>query len=182
MALYSNSRLTGYRQCPRKFLWRYVWNVDPGVEGVEAFTGKRVHESLEELYKAVLRGSETPALSQVLDRFQELWGRFWSDSIRIVADRSPDHYRRVGGACLKRYYRRHQPFRAGTTLAVEHRFEVPLDGESSHRIRGIFDRVDIGPDGGVEVHDYKTGKRTPTLGDLGGDLQVGLYERAARHL
>ena len=75
MALYSHSRLSSYERCPRKFLWRYTWNVDPSIEGVEAFTGKRVHETLEELYTAVLRGVEPPPLSAVLDGYHERWER-----------------------------------------------------------------------------------------------------------
>lgn len=179
MAVYSHSRLTSHESCPRKFLWRYVWSVEPPVEGVEAFTGKRVHETLEDLYGGLLRGGVPPSRGTVLESYHALWERHWHDGVRIVKQVPAETYRRQGARCLEDYYERHHPFTAGTTLAVERRFEVAL-GE--HRLRGIFDRVDIGPDGAIEVHDYKTGKRTPSRRDLEADLQVGLYEIAARQL
>jgi len=182
MSRYSHSRLNCFQQCPRKFLWRYVWKVSPATEGVEAFLGKRVHDTLESLYEDVIRGVPAPELADLLGRFERLWDRTWSDSIRIVADQPAEYYRRAGDACLTTYYKKHYPFDAGTTVGVEKWFEFPIDADSPHTIRGVIDRVDIAPDGAVEVHDYKTGKRAPSLQALAADQQVGFYEMAARIL
>ena len=180
MATYSHSRLKTFEQCPRSFLWRYVWGVRPVVEGVEAFVGKRVHECLEDLYERVARGQEPPPLRELLDRYGERWRRAWSGSVRIVRDRSMSHYFRLGVDCLEGYYRLHHPFQGGTTLAVEQSFRLDLNG--AHQLRGIIDRVDLGPEGTLEVHDYKTGRRTASVRELQADQQVGFYEIAVRHL
>jgi len=182
MARYSYSRLNGFDQCPKKFLWRYVWNVTPPVEGVEAFVGKRVHESLESLYAGRIRGEAAPDLQVILEGYSTSWERGWSDAVRIVAAHDAEHYRRIGSECLASYYHRHHPFDAGTTVGVEQGFEFPVDGSGRHQLRGFIDRIDIAPDGAVEVHDYKTSGRTATREALEKDLQVGLYELAARRM
>jgi hypothetical protein len=182
MPLYSNSRLNSHETCPRKFLWRYVWGVDPSVEGVEAFTGKRVHETLEDLYDGVIRGEDPLSLAVLLDIFQSRWDRAWHGDIRIVRDEPPSYYQEIGVACLQGYYSRHHPFRSGLTLGIEQSFEFPLEVDGRYRIRGFIDRIDVGPDGVLEIHDYKTGKRTPSARKVKEDLQVALYEMAARSL
>jgi len=159
-----------------------VWGVRPPSEGVEAFLGKRVHESLESLYESVSSGAPAPELGEVLERFDREWERQWSGSIRIVQDRQPEYYRQIGVACLTHYYRKHDPFDAGTTIAVEQSFEFLIEEDSPHTVRGFIDRFDIGPDGTLEVHDYKTGKRAQDVRALAADNQVGFYEMAARRL
>jgi putative RecB family exonuclease len=170
-----------FSQCPRKFLWQYVWNVRPSAEGVEAFVGKRVHETLENLYRRVSRGEAPPVLRHVVDDFQERWERHWSAQVRIVRDEGADHYRNLGAACLERYYRRHHPFDVGATLAVEQPFHMPVVAGSQHHLRGFIDRIDLASDGTLEIHDYKTG-RPQSARDLETDQQAGFYEAAARHL
>jgi putative RecB family exonuclease len=182
LATYSHSRLKTFQQCPRKFLWQYVWNVRSATEGVEAFVGKRVHETLEELYLQVGREEPIPDLRSLVDDFHARWERHWSDSVRIVRDKRPDHYRDLGTVCLERYYQRHHPFDAGTTLGVEKSFLFPVEEGSQHRLRGVIDRIDLAEDGALEVHDYKTGRYVPSRRDLESDQQVAFYEAGARHL
>jgi putative RecB family exonuclease len=181
LATYSHSRLKTHSQCPRKFLWRYVWNVQPEAEGVEAFVGKRVHETLEDLYLRIGRGDPAPDLHELVQDFQRRWEDQWSANVRIVKEHAADHYRNQGAEHLERYYHRNYPFDAGTTLAVEKPFQFPVEPGSRHRIRGVIDRIDLAPDGALEVHDYKTG-RPQSARDLETDQQVGFYEVAARYL
>jgi RecB family exonuclease len=181
LATYSHSRLKTFSQCPRKFLWQYVWNVRPRAEGVEAFVGKRVHETLEELYLQIGRGDPAPDLSDLVDDYQQRWDSHWSHHVRIVKDLEADHYRNLGTEHLERYYQRNYPFDAGTTLAVEKAFQIPLEPGSRHQLRGFIDRIDLAEDGTLEVHDYKTG-RPQSAKELETDQQVGFYELAVRHL
>jgi len=181
LATYSHSRLKTFSQCPRRFLWQYVWKVRPQVEGVEAFVGKRVHETLEELYRGISRGDPAPDLQAVIADYDGRWKSHWSETVRIVRDHGADHYRNMGVECLEGYYGRHYPFDAGTTLSVEQAFHMPVEPGSRHHLRGFMDRVDLAEDGTLEVHDYKTG-RPQSLRSLETDQQVGFYEAAARFL
>ena len=49
--MFSNSRIETFEQCPRKYKFRYVDSIKTDTEGIEAFVGKRVHETLEKLYR-----------------------------------------------------------------------------------------------------------------------------------
>ncbi len=53
MATYSHSKIEAFRQCPRKYFYRYIAKVElPDVpEQVATFLGSRVHECLEYLYE-----------------------------------------------------------------------------------------------------------------------------------
>jgi RecB family exonuclease len=182
MPTYSHSRLSSFVQCPLKFAWRYVWNAQSGAEGIEAFVGKRVHESLEWLYRRAAHPGDPPSVEELQQDYATRWDLSYSDRVRIVADRGVAEYRAVGADCLSGYHARHHPFDAGSTVGIERGFDFALDEGGALRIRGVIDRVDIAQDGAVEIHDYKTSSRTPSQAALTQDAQVGIYELAAREI
>jgi len=182
MPTYSHSRLSSFVQCPLKFAWRYLWNAQSGAEGIEAFVGKRVHESLEWLYRRTAQGASPPSVEELQQDYATRWERNYGERVRIVADRGVAEYRSGGAECLTGYYSRHHPFDLGSTVGIERGFDFALEAESKLRVRGVIDRVDIAPDGAVEVHDYKTSSRTPSQAALSQDPQVGIYEMAAREI
>ena len=49
---FSHSTISTFEQCPRKYAFQYVERIRVETEGVEAFLGKRVHESLEKLHSS----------------------------------------------------------------------------------------------------------------------------------
>jgi len=60
-------------------------------------------------------------------------------------------------------------------------FDYPLDG-NVHRFTAKLDRIDLTPDGGVRVIDYKTGRASKAyLDPEKDDLQMGIYALALRH-
>ena len=61
-------------------------------------------------------------------------------------------------------------------VVVEQQFTVPL-GEL--RIGGRLDRVDVLPDGTIEIIDYKTGATIPTQKEVDKNLQLSFYALAA---
>lgn len=56
MPVYSNSKLSTYENCPQQYKLTYIDRVEvhEGEEGIEAFLGNRVHETLEKLYKDLI--------------------------------------------------------------------------------------------------------------------------------
>ena len=175
--IYSHSRLSSFEDCPRKFQYRYVLKLPSDTEGIEAFVGKRVHEVLERLYRFAADG-RVPSLARVLERFRLWWDEnFDAARIRIVRDGlDAEHYRRLGERCLSHYYRRHYPFDADETLAVEERVLFSLDPAGEYRIQGFVDRVSRARDGTLEIHDYKTSARVPRQQHLDRDRQLALYQ------
>ena len=103
MVTYSHSKIGCFENCPLQFKFRYIDRIKKEKEeGIEAFMGSRVHDTLEKLYtetgnKVVLHIDEDrrPSLrpvpdtsidlvvyfgcnySRVLDYVVELYGRDW---------------------------------------------------------------------------------------------------------
>jgi putative RecB family exonuclease len=175
--VFSHSRLASYEKCPKQFHFRYVLRLPQEIESVEAFLGKRVHEVLERLYQFVGRGL-VPSLAKVLHRYSALWDeRFEPERVRVARVGTPvDHYRELGARCLSTYYRQHYPFDSGETLALEERVHFPLAEQDGYYYQGIVDRVSRAPDGAIEIHDYKTGKRVPSQAEADDDRQLALYQ------
>jgi putative RecB family exonuclease len=176
---YSHSRLASFEDCPRKFQYRYVLKIPSETESVEAFVGKRVHEVLERLYRAVGRG-HVPRLAQVVQRYLQLFDDAYDDArVTIVRTENPlDFYRDLGAQCLGNYYRAHYPFDADETLALEERVAFDLGKLGDRRVQflGFVDRIARARDDSIEIHDYKTSARVPKQSDLDQDRQLALYQ------
>jgi DNA helicase-2/ATP-dependent DNA helicase PcrA len=67
---------------------------------------------------------------------------------------------------------------------MEESFVVPLNRPSTGsgqplKVGGKIDRVDVLPDGTIEIIDYKTGATIPTQNQVDNDLQLSFYALAA---
>ena len=111
MAVFSHSRLASYETCPLQYRLRYVDKVDvERRETVEAFVGRRVHESLQYLHDRLMEGV---LLSQeeVLAHLQNSWEREWHGGVLIVrAEMTQRDYWNFGIRCVKNYYQANRPF------------------------------------------------------------------------
>jgi putative RecB family exonuclease len=175
--VYSHSRLSSFESCPRKFQYRYLLKLPSDTESIEAFAGKRVHEVLERLYKAV-QESRIPHLKRVIERFRVLWDEHY-DAAKIRFARGkpePAPYRANAEQCLTNYYGRNYPFDKDETLGLEQRVTFSLDTEGDYKLQGVIDRVVRARDEAIEIHDFKTSQRVPRQSDLDRDRQLALYQ------
>jgi putative RecB family exonuclease len=179
--VWSHSRLGCFEKCPRQFHFRYVERTPAPCESIETYLGKRVHEVLERLYRFVGDG-RVPSLAAVLRRFRgDFDTRFDAGRIRIArSEEDAASYRAAGERCLSRFYRRHYPFDADETLGIEEHVSFSLDARGGYRVQGIIDRLVRARDGALEIHDYKTARRTPAQRVLDEDRQLALYELGVR--
>lgn len=176
--MYSNSRLETFEQCPRKYKFRYVDNLRTDSEGIEAFVGKRVHETLEKLYRD-LKLTKLNSLEDVLAFYENAWEKNWHGKVTVVRQGlTPGHYFALGRQCLNDYYKRHTPFDQGKTLGLEERIEMKLkDGDKTYSVQGYIDRLTWNPKTETyEIHDYKTGGSVPTQEKADQDRQLALYQ------
>jgi len=179
---YSASRLETYRQCPQKFKFTYIDGITTDSEGIEAFMGSRVHETLEKLYTD-LKFCKAVTLASLVDFYHEAWEKAWHDAVRIVReDLSPDNYEALGEKCVVDYFNRYQPFDQGRTLGIEHRVEFNLDAEGKYSLLGFIDRLSQPEDGVIWIHDYKAKSFLPTQQDLDEDRQLAFYQMAVKAL
>jgi putative RecB family exonuclease len=83
MSVFSHSRIDTYETCPKKYEFAYVLKIPKGPDGIEAFTGSRVHDALEWLYDQV-RLCRVPDIEDLVERFAQVWDAEWSDDVRIT--------------------------------------------------------------------------------------------------
>jgi len=174
MVVYSHSKLSCYEQCPYKFKLRYIDKVETEIrESIEAFLGKRVHETLEKLYRDLMFQKEN-SLEDLLGFLHDEWNSNWSDDIVIVnGEYSSENYLRMAEKYISDYYKRYYPFNQGRTIALEER--VIIDLGNGYRLQGYIDRLTETKDGYYEIHDYKTNSRLPLMEYIEHDRQLALY-------
>ncbi len=176
--MYSQSRLDTFEKCPRKYKFRYIDNLKSETEGVEAFVGKRVHETLEKLYRD-LKLTKMNTLDDLLHFYENQWEKNWHAQVQVVRkDITPGHYFTLGRQCVTDYYKHYHPFSQGKTLGLEERIEIKLkEGDKAYTVQGYLDRLSWAPDTETyEIHDYKTGSTVPTQEDADEDRQLALYQ------
>ncbi|MBI3359261.1 MAG: PD-(D/E)XK nuclease family protein, partial [Nitrospirae bacterium] len=179
---YSHSRLESYRQCPQKFKFAYIDQIQSETEGIEAFMGSRVHFALEKLYTH-LRFEKPVTLEWVLDEYQKDWDKEWHDGIVIVREEvGPSEYFKIGQRAVTDYYRRYHPFDQSKTLGLEYRVELSLDTEGKYVMQGYIDRLSQPSDGVLWIHDYKAKGFLPTQPEIDEDRQLAFYQMAVSTL
>jgi putative RecB family exonuclease len=176
MPTYSHSQLSTYENCPHRYKLAYIDKIEVETEGIEAFTGSRVHDALEKVYRD-LKVAKLITLEELLSFYHQDWEKNWNEMIRIVRkDYSAEDYRRLGEKCITDYYKRYYPFDQGKTLGLEEYMIFPLEEEKDYWIRGYIDRVTLVDSSILEIHDYKTSNRLPTKEDVNLDRQLAFYQ------
>ena len=178
--MYSYSKINTYFNCPLMFRYRYIDKVKvERFEGIEAFLGKRVHETLEMLYSDLKRHKENSA-DNLNTYYEDRWNKKYSDAIRIIKKGySKENYLDMGRKYIADYYKKNFPFTSGTTVSLEQKVNLKLDG---HTIIGYIDRLATAKDSIYEIHDYKTSGSLPPQAVLKRDEQLSLYALAVRDM
>lgn len=182
MTTYSHSRLSTFEKCPLSYKYKYLDKIKQEIPftGIEAFMGSTVHEALEYLYRRQKKmPNDDISLILILDKYETIWNENWSEDVKVVKEgMKKEDYFLQGKKILADYYTNHQPFNAETTLSVEERIDVNIEG---FKVMGFIDRVAVNNEtGNLEIHDYKTSGRLPQIADLQNDRQLALYQIGAR--
>jgi putative RecB family exonuclease len=175
MPVYSHSKLSTYETCPRQFKLRYIDRIRPpeGEEGIEAFLGTRVHETLEKLYKELIL-TKLNSLEDLHEYYKKRWERNWHDNVVIVKKEfTKDNYYDTGLQAIANYYNRHYPFKQSKTLSTERLIVFKIE---DYTMQGFIDRLSHDGKGVYEIHDYKTSAYLPSQDDLDQNRQLALYQ------
>lgn len=175
MPVYSNSMISTYETCPLKFKLKYIDKVDvEEIEGVEAFLGSRVHETLKKLHEDLILSKLTP-LDEILSYYNSIWKKNWNQNILIKKEGiSEENYYDTGERLISDYYKRYQPFTSIRTIATEKPLFFKL--KDKYNFRGYIDRLDISDGEIYEIHDYKTSAKLPHDEWIENDRQLALYQ------
>jgi len=162
---------------------RYVDQVDvERRETVEAFVGRRAHETLQHFYDRLMEGVLL-SHDELLAHLHNSWEQEWHDQVHIVrAEMSQDDYRQFAIRCVTNYYQSHHPFSQDGTMSTEMAVLFVLDVDRDIHIRGYIDRLSRVGDGVYEIHDYKTSRRLPSQKSVDVDRQLGFYHMAINQM
>lgn len=170
----SYSQIETFRLCPLHYKLRYLLNI-PTPPSASLSFGTSIHNALREFY-AVHQAGEKVTKSLLLSLLEKHWLRQGYDGKQYEAQmkKRGEHYLTV-------YYE--TQFDPKTTVAaLEQPFIVPVKNDHKFlKIGGKIDRVDVLPDGAIEIIDYKTG-RMPSKRDVDANLQLSMYAIAASEI
>jgi len=161
------SKVTAFTNCPLAFRYTVIEH-RPEPPSPHAVKGTLVHSALEGLFWNHRPAGRTRAAAG--HELARAWAELGSDpEFAELALGHDDAAAFLADAdkLMDNYFRLEDPTTV-QTIGVELGVEIESDGL---RLRGIIDRLDIGPDGALTVVDYKTG-RAPSeryeQGKMGG--------------
>jgi putative RecB family exonuclease len=161
------SKVTAFTNCPLAFRYAVIEH-RPEPPSPHAVKGTLVHSALEGLFWNHAPAGRTRAAAG--HELARAWNTLGSDreftELGLGRDEA-EAFLADAGTLVDNYFRLEDPTTVHT-IGVELGVEIENDGL---RLRGIIDRLDIGPDGALTVVDYKTG-RAPSeryeQGKMGG--------------
>lgn len=164
-----------YRTCPRQYRYRYVERLPTVLTAPLAF-GRAIHDTLCELHGRLVEYGLCLDLTEALDAFDRRWSEVLKAERALLQDPEAEarQYGELAADILLRYveqYRDRPP-----PLAVEFPFEITWQ---NHTIIGYVDRIDE-VEAGLEIVEFKTGKRKPSRKEIDEDLQLILYAKGVR--
>ncbi len=131
--------------------------------------GTTLHRCVEHFFK--VSTPPPPPLKELLQFYKQNW---LSEGYESAEEETK--YKDYGNEILTRFWEIHSAdFRL--PVAVERMFYIDVD---SVKLMGFIDRVDKLESGGLSIVDYKTTRELFTVADLEADLQLTLYQLAAK--
>jgi DNA helicase-2/ATP-dependent DNA helicase PcrA len=168
----SPSALSGYRTCPQRYLFGYLWSLREGPKAAMSF-GAVMHTTIKRFIEQLRKGVKLP-----FDEVQRIFETEWN-SKGFEDQYQEEEYKKDGLEQLRAFHAgmMAEPPQA---LAQEKAFELPL--ENNVVIKGRIDQINsLGNKQDVEIVDYKTG-RPKKDADAKKDLQLSLYALAVKEI
>jgi DNA helicase-2/ATP-dependent DNA helicase PcrA len=169
----SATRIESYESCPLRYKFAHVLRA-PAIPHHSQSYGKAMHEAIGFFLTGRLRGAP-PSLDRVLGALRAAW--------RSEGYLSREHEERrfeSGRQTLERFYAEEMASRV-VPAQVEKEFAFQ---HGKTRIDGRFDRIDLDPEAGATVIDYKTSAITDAkeaASRTRHSLQLRIYALAYRH-
>lgn len=174
MATYSHSKISTFENCPYQYKLAYIEKPEIEVaETIETFLGKKVHETLEKLYKDK-KFKKKISKAILLKFYRDKWNKEFSDNILVVKkELNAETYRRMGIKFISDYYDRMKPFEQLTILGLETQDRVTLPDGNQWHVR--IDKFACDEDDNYYVCDYKTNSSMKTQEEADSDRQLAMY-------
>jgi len=174
MAVYSNSKISTFENCPRKYKFNYIEHEEQDIqETIEVFMGKRVHETLEKLYKDK-KFKKLVSKATLIKFYKERWEKEYSPDVLVVKKEfTAENYKKMGKKFIEDYYNKYKPFNQLTILDLETEDMMTLSDGSRWHVR--IDKFACDKDGNYYVCDYKTNASMKDQEEADSDRQLAMY-------
>ncbi|MGA8723632.1 MAG: PD-(D/E)XK nuclease family protein [Acidimicrobiales bacterium] len=150
----SPSKVNAFCDCALAFRFTAIERL-PEPPSVWTVKGTLVHRALERLFWYHPQGARSPAAATA--ELARAWDELRYDpefALLGLGAEEAETFRLDAATLLEHYFELEDP-NAVVTVGVEITLEAMIGGV---RMRGIIDRLDLGPDGELLVVDYKTGR------------------------
>jgi putative RecB family exonuclease len=150
----SPSKVNAFCDCALAFRFKAIERL-PEPPTVWTVKGTLVHRALECLFWYHPQGARSPAAATA--ELARAWDELQYDpefTLLGLDAEEAEAFRLDAATLLEHYFELEDPD-AVVTVGVEITLEAMIGGV---RMRGIIDRLDLGPDGELVVVDYKTGR------------------------
>lgn len=178
----SFSQIETFNICPLHYKLRYIIKIPTPANASSAF-GSSIHSALKSFYEKIKEGekaNEKMIISCLVDNWQKIGYTSKSQEEKFF-----DKGRIYLKGFLKSGFEQNllpsvleQSFALPITLATDN---LKLNTQYSQplKVGGRIDRVDVLPDGTIEIIDYKTSAKIPTQKEADENLQLSIYALAA---
>lgn len=176
----SYTQIQTFKTCPLHYKLRYILNI-PSLPTASQSFGTSMHLALRDFYRLFSKGKfKGFSQEKLIDELVSLLDKNWITDGFLAKEHEKQFFDK-GKEYLKGYIEKE--FNPNTkTALIEENFSVFLPLERPLKIIGRMDRVDILPNGGIEIIDYKSGEKVPTQKEVDRDLQMSFYAIAADRL
>ena len=170
--VYSVSQLKTYEQCPKKYLYQYIYKIPTGSKHYFDF-GTSMHSVLEEIQPLAKKLNEKELTLRGLSELSKQW----ISKSYIDAKQEKEYYEK-GIDIIKSFVKKEQTlFKNSTTISLEKKFEFTVEGK---RILGFIDRIEK-EDNDVFILDYKTSNSKELKSKLKENIQLYVYAMAMKY-
>lgn len=170
----SYSQIETFKTCPLHYKLKYILGIPTPQSASQSF-GTSIHVALKKFFDLVALGQK-PNEKLINKCLEENWVR--------------DGY--LDKTHERKFFQKGKIYLSGFLKegfnpknlpeATEQMFTVPIvskDKREYIRVGGKIDRLDVFPDGRVEIIDYKTGASIPKQKEVDNNLQLSFYALAA---
>ena len=167
--VYSVSQLKTYEQCPKKYMYQYIYKIPTPSKHYFDF-GTSLHSVLEEIQPLSKKLSEKELHLKGLGELSKQWISKSYES----ADQEKQYYEK-GIQIIRSFVKKEKLlFKDSKTLSLEKEFWLTIEGK---RIMGYIDRIEE-IDGTIQILDYKTSNSQEPKSKLKENLQLYVYALA----
>lgn len=167
--VFSVSQLKTYEQCPKKYLFNYIYKIPTTSKHYFDF-GTSIHEVLEKIEPLSKKLSKKELTLKALS----VLSKSWISKSYESADQEKEYFEK-GVKAIKDFINKElEIHKTSKTISLEKEFWLNLDGR---RLMGYIDRI-VEKNGEVEILDYKTSNSKEPKSKLKENLQLYTYALA----